>query len=46
MTKKSYLNDRFLCLIEIIVRKMLKLLKIPGFLSKLSQISGFPGFFA
>ena len=38
MTKKSYLYDRFLCQIKLLPLKMLKLLKIPGFLVK------FPGF--
>ena len=31
MTKKSYLYDRFLCQIEILLLNMLKLLTIPGF---------------
>ena len=40
MTEKTYLYD-LLCHTEILLLNMLKLLKIPGFLFKVSQTPGF-----
>ena len=43
--KKSYLYDKFLCQIEILLLNIIKLFKIPGFPGFLFKTPGFSTFF-